>query len=179
MSQLIGKLRTLINDPAGEGQTFTDDDLQAFLDARRRDVRRDQLTVEPDGDGSYREYYSSYENWEQDAVLEDAGGNELSPASSEWLVGHWSFASSTPPPVFITGKVYDVYGAAADLLEAWAAKVALEYDVAVGDQRLSRSQKAKALLALAEQYKRRMMPTVAVMERGDTELPRGNFVLAK
>lgn len=166
MSDLIARVRRLTND-VGSTPIFDDDAVQEFLDARRLEVRRARLMASRNAAGEYLDYYAEYGNWEADAVLEDAGGNTLSPASSEWLVGHWSFSSSTPPPVFITGKVYDVYGAAADLLEAWAAKVALEFDFEADGGKFRRSQKREALLALAREYRRQAWPVMATMVRPD------------
>lgn len=169
MAQLIERLRVMIHDPAGDTATWGDEELQQFLDEHRKDVRREELVVKPNADGSFTDYYATYGYWEADATLEDAGGSKLTPASFEWIVGHWTFASSTPPPVYATGKVYDLYGAAADVLEAWAAREALEFDFSVGDQRFARSQKRQALLELAAQYEQQAWPEVAPM-RTDLEV---------
>ena len=56
----------------------------------------------------------------------------------------------------MTGKVYDVYAAAVDLLEAWQAKVALEYNFSAEGQSFQRSQKLAQLAALAETYRKRI-----------------------
>ncbi|NOZ27968.1 MAG: hypothetical protein GXP39_07950 [Chloroflexi bacterium] len=168
MADLITRLRRLIND-SGTSQTWTDDELQDFLDARRLDVRRARLRPETTwaaGTVTYTDYYADYGDWESDAVLEDADGDDLTPSSSDWLTGHWTFADQDPP-VFITGKSYDLYAAAADVLEAWAAKVALEFDFDADGGRFRRSQKREALLELAKRYRRRSRPQVAVMVRND------------
>jgi len=169
MADLITQLRCLVNDPAGASQTWSDDELQDFLDARRIDVRNARLRPETtwaDGDVTYTDYYADYGNWESDVVLEDAEGDDLTPASSDLLTGHWTF-SDQDPPVYATGKVYDLYAAAADVLEAWAAKVALEFDFQADGASFKRSQKREALLQLAKQYRIKSWPALAVQVRGD------------
>ena len=164
MAELISTLRKLTNASASD---FTDDQVQEFLDARRVEVRRARLVTTPDSNGEYHDYYSAFGNWEQDAVIEDGAGNAVTPTTSEWLVGHWGFTSNTPPPLFITGKAYDVYGAAADLLEAWAARVVLEFDFEADGASYKRHQKQKALLTLATQYRRLSWPQVVAQHRPD------------
>ena len=163
MSELIALLRKLTNASVND---FSDDEVQEFLDAHRLDVRLAPLRGEHDLAGQYFDYYADVGNWEQDAVLQDAAGNVLNPAVSEWLVGRWQFSDHTPPPVYITGKVYDVSGAAADILEAWAAKVALEFDFEDG-AKFQRSQKQKALLSLAREYRSKAWPIKVTQVRKD------------
>jgi hypothetical protein len=169
MADLITRLRRLIYDPPGPAQTWTDDELQDFLDARRWEVRHARLRPEStweSGTVTYTDYYADVGDWESDALLEDAGGNNLLPASSNFLVGYWTFPNQ-PPPVFITGKTYDLAAAAADVLEAWAARVSLEFDFSADGASFRRSQKREALLALANQYRMRMRPQVSIMVRED------------
>ena len=171
MVALISRVRELVNDPAGASEIFSDDTVQDALDAHRLDIHHARLepveTFSAGGTVTYLDYYASRGDWEEDAELQDAGGTLLSPSSNDWLVGHWVFASSTLPPVFITGKVYDVYGAAADVLEMWAAKTALEFDFQTDGQSFKRNQKQAALESLANRYRRRAWPMVAVMVRDD------------
>jgi hypothetical protein len=56
---------------------------------------------------------------------------------------------------YLTGRSYDLYGAAADVLEAWAANVALQFDFAEDDQSYKVSQKQRQLLRLAGHYRQR------------------------
>ena len=164
LSELISLVRRLTNAQVAD---FTDDQVQGFLDARRLDVVRAPLRSRPNSRGEYLDYYSDFPFWEPDALLEGAGGTALTPSVSEWLAGHWRFASHTPPPVYITGKAYDVYGAAADLLEAWASKVALEFDFSSDGGSFQRSQKREALLDLAKAYRRQSWAVSVVMYRDD------------
>ena len=47
MSALISHIRLLISDPAGATETFSDDELVTFADARRIDVLYQPLTPLP------------------------------------------------------------------------------------------------------------------------------------
>lgn len=64
---------------------------------------------------------------------------------------------------------YDLYAAAADLLEMWAAREKLSFDVTADGQTMHRSQKAATLLALAATYRRQQRPQVAMQVRSDVE----------
>ena len=61
----------------------------------------------------------------------------------------------------------DVYAAAADLLEAWAAKEKLAFDFDADGQSFKRSQKAQALLGLAREYRKKQLPQQVGMVRSD------------
>jgi hypothetical protein len=171
MADLISRVRLLINDPIGGGQVFTDQQVQDALDKRRSDVRYLELAgaeaVAPGGTVSYLDYYANRGDWEADEQLVDGSYNVLAPATADRLTGHWTFATDTEPPVYIVGKVYDVYAAAADVLEAWAAREKLAFDAEADGQAMSRSQKTKALLALAAEYRQQQRVAVVRQVRSD------------
>ena len=157
MTTLIDRLRMLINDPAGSDETFTDDDLQGFLDAARLDVFGELLSSVPElvaGATLYRAHMSQYAAWESDAALVDGAGATLTPTSSDPLVGRWDFTAGQVPPVYLSGKTFDLNGAAAAVLEAWAARVALAYDFSADGASYSRSQMAANLRAQAATFRR-------------------------
>jgi len=178
LADLITRLRKLINDPAGVSQTWDDNELQDFLDANRLDVRHAALRPEAtwsDGTVTYTDYYADYGNWESDVLLEEGHGDDLTPTASNLVAGHWTFAGQDPN-VYVTGKTFDLWATAADVLEAWAAKVALEFDFEADGGVYRRSQKREALLSVAAQYRRQARPRKATMVRddvGETE----NFAL--
>lgn len=143
MAALIARVRILINDVASP-QIFTDDQIQDVLDEGREDVVNRALQPKPTFSGStiqYLNYYHPYGGFESDYILKQYMTITVTPSSVEEIAGHFTFASSTLPPVYVaTGKIHDVYRAAADLMERRAAKVVLEYDVVVGGQTFRRSQ---------------------------------------
>jgi hypothetical protein len=195
MSDLISLARTMINDPAGSSQQFSDQQVQDRLDASRDDIRYESLLIAPSivntattnnqPETIFADYYSAYQWWEADVVLQgqDTSGNAwkvLTPLASDYIVGHWQF-ELTPftngtvpgqlPPLFATGKVYDVNRAAADLLEFWAASLSCAYDVTVDGQSLKRSQLMTAKLSMAAYYRRLAKPRIATMNRHDVMAP--------
>lgn len=169
MANLISLVRDLIGDPAGADQNFTDDQIERSLDVHRWEFR--YLPLKPlgtviTGNTEYRDWYSDEPYWESDAVLYSGSYAQLTPSSSDPLHGRWSF-SAHQPAVLISGKVYDPYGAAADLLEMWAGKVALEFDVNMDGAGMQRSQKQQALRELATQYSRQQRIVTAQQVRYD------------
>lgn len=190
MASLITKVRLLINDPSGGSQQFADTDVQDALDDWRRDVRYEQLTPAPTlsniggiaddpsqpGEAVYNwtDYYSAYQWWEQGEVLSDGHFITLTPASSDELQGHWTFALAAPgqyPPVFITGRVFDLYNAAADLLEMWSATLLASIDFTSDGQSFHLSQMSAGKQRLADLYRRRGLPASAKQMRRDLNSP--------
>jgi hypothetical protein len=172
MAGLITRLRRLIADPAGAGQVWTDDELQDALDARRQDARYLELapaeTIQPGGAVAYLDYYAPCGDWEDDEKLyHGSTWVELSPTSQDLIVGKWSFSAHQNPPVYLVGKAYDLYAAAANVLEAHAAKLKLKYDFASNGQQFQRSQQVSHLLSLAAQYRRRARAVLIPQVRGD------------
>lgn len=171
MAALIARVRLLINDTAGASQQFSDDDIQNVLDASRQDVYNGPLEAKPTYGGStisYLDYFASVGDWEDNAVLKQFLTVLVVPSVSEPIAGHWQFSTTTLPGVFITGRTYDVYRAAADLLERWAARWALSYDVNVDGQSLHRSQAGAALMNLAKQYRQQQRAFTIDTRRTDT-----------
>jgi len=171
MKPLLARLRVLVNDPGGTSQIFDDQTIQDVMDESRFDANYLALTPFPTYSGAtiqYLDYYSDdYGNWEDNAVFKQYRTLIVTPSSSENIVGHWTFAQSTLPPVFIIGASHDIYRAAADLLEREAARWTLSYDMMVDGQSLKRSQAAPALQALAHTYRMKQRPTSISVIRSD------------
>jgi hypothetical protein len=173
MATLIARVRILINDtlPLGSGQVFTDNDIEGVLDEGREDLVNAPLTPKPTFTGAtiqYLNYYYPYGGWESDYVLKQYLTITVTPSAVEEIAGHFTFSSSTLPPVYVaTGKLHDVYRASADLLERWAARWVLSYDVLVGGQQFKRSQATDALLKLAKSYRQKQRPKSISMVRSD------------
>jgi len=169
MIQLISLVRDLIGDPAGAEQTFSEDQIERSLDTHRWEIRYLPLKALPivvNGVTEYRDWYSDEVYWENDATLYDSTYTQLTPSSADPLHGRWSF-SVHQAAVLISGKVYDLYGATADLLEMWAGWVALEFDVDADGTGMKRSQKQQALRALAAEYRKQQRIVIAQQVRND------------
>jgi hypothetical protein len=191
MSDLITRVRTLINDPSGGSAVFTDQQVQDWLDRTRQVVRYELLTAAPDivpgspspAQFNWATYVSRYTDWEADEVIQGnlsgTAWHVLTPVTSDELTGRWTFdvvlptiSTSIPaqlPPVFITGKIYDPYLAAAYALEMWAAILTDAYDFMSDGQTFRRSQRMSGKMLLAEAYRRNAKPTIMTTHRGDLQ----------
>lgn len=162
MPTLVGRVRRLVGDPDQAARYFQDDTIQDALDEHRLDVRYFELsarvTYVTSGPVVWLDYYDGAYggNWEDDLLLTGFNWATLTPATSDTLTGHWTFAASQTPPVWITGKSYDVYAAAAQLVDERAAAVMLDFDVTSDKQSVLRSQKHAMLTARARELRKRM-----------------------
>lgn len=173
MANLITRVRELIDDAAGADEVFTDQQIQDTLDARRRRIVREPLaavsSVTAGGVTLYTEFYSAFGYWEEAATLQDGTYADLTAAvdTADYRVGKWTFTSSTNPPVYLSGVVYDLYGAAADMLEQWLAKVKTDYDFLSSGRTFKRSQQADGIERLMKMYRNRQWVTHSLMVRTD------------
>ena len=172
MAAIILRVRLLINDtlPVGQGQIFSDQQIQDVLDSTRQDLRYLALAPAPTYTGStinYLDYYADLTDWEDDLTLWQWRINAVTPATSENIVGHWTFAQTTLPPVYLIGKTYDIYRCAADLLERQAAQWALRYSMSVDGQSLQRSQVLTMLVELAKTFREKQRAHVIGVTRSD------------
>lgn len=174
MAALIARVRLLINDPAGTSQVFADQDIQDILDASRADVKNGVMVPKPTFVGSqiqFLDYYTKLGDWEDDLVIKQYLINQVTPATSEPIAGHWTFSTTTLPPLYISGKTYDLYRAAADLLERQAAMWVLRYTVNVDGQSLQRGQVTTALQNLAKTYRMKQRAGTIHTVRSDIRQP--------
>lgn len=169
MAALISRIRVLINDPAGGSQIWTDDQIQDVSDESRVDVVNAHLkpTLTYGSTLQYLNYYSEVGGWETDYVIMQNFSTTVTPSSAEPIAGKFTFAATTYPTLTITGKQHDIYCAAADLLERWAAKKALDFDVVVGGQTFRQAQVADALQKLARTYRAKQRPKTISLKRSD------------
>ncbi|MBX7251539.1 MAG: hypothetical protein K1X50_06100 [Candidatus Promineofilum sp.] len=154
MTALVDFVERLVNDPANEAHSR--DDIQAALDVYRIEARYEALTALPawvGGAVAYRVFDADAPYWETDGTLYDAAYSALTPTTSDWTAGRWTFAAEPLRPVTILGWNHDPYQAAADLLEQRAAALAEDYDFATGPDSFKRSQRHGQLLAMAARYR--------------------------
>jgi hypothetical protein len=192
MQYLIADVRKKIADPSSTNQQFSDSDIQSVLDTTRIDIRYEQLKAAPSFVNAastnnqpqyvFADFYSDYDHWETDLVLQGNDVNTLAswivlvPEASDYLTGHFIFqadaihsgvAPGQWPPVYITGKVYDIFAASADLLDMWAAQLTCKYDITQEGNSFKRSQWMTAKLRLADIYRRQAKPRISQMVRRD------------
>lgn len=177
MSDLIVRTRSLYGDPAGPNAKFDDQTIQDALDSERLDVNisdwRELLPYYSVVAGAWQwtEFYdpSNYGDWEADAVLYNAGLTLLTPTTSDYLTGHWSFgAVNQAPPVFVVGKTYDVYAAARKVVLRWIGLEATSFDFsAMRGTSFTVSQKREGLQMLADYLATEMRVRTARLVRRD------------
>lgn len=170
MANLIARVRTML--PPNSSMQFTDDVVEDALDMTRTDARYLTLLPAPTWSGTnilYLDYYTDQGlgNWEDDQTLWQFRTRAVIPSVSDNLVGHWTFASTTLPPVMLIGKTYDIWRAAADLCERWAAALALAYAFTSDGQTFNRQQATQALLSMARTYRLKSRPRNAKLIRDD------------
>ena len=174
MTALIARVRLMI---AESGTTiFQDQDIQDKLDECREDVRYELLTPQPTfanpGGIQYNDYYSGSPEqprgfWEADEVIIYGDFTTRTPLTSDEIVGHWTFSNQLPP-LLIAGKRYDVYRAAADLLdEKIASLAATQVDFSADGQSFHLSQQLAFLEKRALQYRRKARARKGALGRAD------------
>ena len=84
-------------------------------------------------------------------------------------MGHWQFAlQPTGIGVRATGKTYDLYASAADLLSWWVSQLKLTaLDVRIDSYSLSMQQQIPTLMGLIQQYRRLALPHTNRIFQGD------------
>lgn len=159
---------------------FSDEHMQEYLDAHRRDLWDVPAQAVPRriGGGSvvYYDYLVGAENLEATNagtavfLVRDGLGATLGTATYtvDYQRGAMTFTADTGGSArYVDARAYDLYGAAADVLEAWAAREKLSFDAQTEDQRFTRSQKHKQLLTMAAEYRRRAGATTVLTVRSD------------
>ena len=167
MAALIERVRLMVGDPVIAGtpttSVFTDQQIQDALDHHRTDVFQDRLVPRPTPTPTtvdYKDYQARAGFWEDDVTIVDATWTAVTPAGEDLNTGHWTFTVSENPPLFITGKAYDIYGAAVEILEAWqGSATALGIDSFAEDgQSFQFGQRTNKIAAMANEYRRKALP---------------------
>lgn len=169
LATIITRLRALIGDD-GATAVLSDGDLQAILDHNRGVSRYRELTAEVsyvNSVATYLTYHAHATDWEDGAALVDGDYTALTPDTTDLIAGRFTFAATTEPPVYISGNHFDIYNAAADALEIWAAKVAVQFDFSADGSSFSRSQQVDNLLAAAERMRGLAPARVGTLVRTD------------
>jgi len=174
MAALITRVRTMVYDPAGAAQTFTDDQVQNALDTSRTEQRFRLLQMvpsfQPGGAVQYLDYYADVGNWEDDYLLQDASYATITGTADvvEPIPGHWHFPTQPNGfAVHITGKTYDLFAAAADLCDAWAGITKLDFMMVTDRDRFERQQKFQMLTDLAQTYRAQAQVRVTRMQHSE------------
>jgi len=181
---LVDDLRRLASvgtaDYSLDGTNYwTDAQLQERLDERRAlTVEQDLLWIQQTGAGTAY-YQMASVSTPGDIEAGTAGGTIIDSEGGTitgWTAdrdGLISFAADTGGSAYsFTGYSYDLYAAAADVLENYAAAVADQFNFSTDDQSFDRSQKHEQLLRSAERYRARSSFGLG----GDTQMIRSDVV---
>jgi hypothetical protein len=166
MAALITRVSTLIDDASNT--TFTQQQVQDALDETR--ITHVYLLLQPVPLFSSGWRYTAFVSptgggWESDYTLVDSAYTSITPASAELTdEGRWEITSNgglyTADRIArLSGKQYDIYRAAAELLDTWASRLKLQYDLQSGAGVLGRHRSA-----LAQKYGQ-VAATAAAMRR--------------
>lgn len=153
METIIAMLRNLINDPASGGQ-FSDDQLQDALDDNRTSVVQSSLAPTPTytTSGAQNLSWASHRAPWETATLQDADYNVVTPASEDLRRGAWA-TSTHYDALLITGNAYNIYAAAADVLDTWCVILRTSIDVASSGDSVKANQLYTNMVDLAKRYR--------------------------
>ena len=157
LNYLIAKVRSNLGDSLGITETFSDEEIQDALDHRREDVYDLHLLVAPDD----RNFYSDRGGWWEEGVTFTTTNEEVisdvsTPAISlsNLIVGHWRVDGDLSS-LKLTGSQFDINAATADLLDAWLAKVKLEFDFLELGSTFKASQQSLMVETAARRFRAR------------------------
>jgi hypothetical protein len=190
MSDIIAELRLMANAGTADitiGSTtyWSDDQLQYVLDRNRMDVHQELLHYAERyvgaGEVEYYEYYSAYEWFEQTDggtlifVIEDAVGTDVGTAlyTADYQAGRVTFVSDTGgADYYLTGRIYDLNGAAADVWRRKMTQVAASssgFDWSTDNMSMKRSQTVNQAREMVNLFDGMRWPKTAVLTRGDID----------
>ena len=164
----------------GTANFWADDQLQIVLDRHRVDIYRDPLQPIPDHAGSavlsYTTYRSRWANLEatsggsQIFIVEDPVGTDKGTAtySVDYRRGIVTFGADQKGTVYyMTGRSYDVFGAAADVWRMKAGNAAKRFSFSTDGHNLQRNQILDHCMKMASYYEGQSRPEVVELRRSD------------
>jgi hypothetical protein len=151
---------------------FSDFQIQEALDARREEARywrpEMRMVIAPGGTSTqWLIFEAGVGPWEDDVVLMNSRFTPISPATTDNWTGRWTFTEQPNIPVMVNGWLYDVYGAAGDMMTMRATLESAAFDVSADGVSLNRSQKAKAYQERAYAYYAKARPRTSDLVRTD------------
>lgn len=176
-ASLLGRVRSLLGVELNNPLLPSDEEQQTVLDLHRETVGEEELypvrTIAPD---AYIEWQAKRGGFDtaakilnmndNRAVLESADFTEADP-----VIGSWSLTTGAAADITalsITGRRYDVHGAAADLGERMLAMLrASAVDVTDADASLKRNQQITTLQAVISGLRARQWVRSVPASRSD------------
>lgn len=174
---IIELVRRLVND--SDYNTYDNDEIQDALDVLRWEGRYLRLDAVPTrASGGVTTYVTfnapqPWGYWETDSVIYDNNFDPLTPSSSDWTAGRWTFSTEPTRQVTILGWSHDPYGAAAEILTQRGAALAEEIQsFSSVNGSFTYANKRSGPLQLAAKYKRMSRAAVGTgqMYRSDVNI---------
>lgn len=140
MVDLISRMREIIsNDDINA--SITDEQLQRYLDSHREHFTKLELTGNEQIDGSYSDEWIADEvRWDKSAIISDKNNIIVVPEYADEIIGYWK-TSIGYPELYVTGWVYDIFNAAADVIEQYSGQMADYFDFSADGASFNLSQK--------------------------------------
>jgi hypothetical protein len=179
MTDLITNLRGMTEAgtadyTSGVSTFWSDDQVQMILDRHKSIVDFAQMGIVYQRTGQTwmtKIYDAGQPNWEQPLVVKDAYGTVIGTAlyTVDYDQGRVIFANDTGMALYnVSGTIYNLYGAAAEIWRMKAAHYAGAYDLSTDNHSLKRSQLMAQANAMAVQYGVMANPGGSIFtERGD------------
>lgn len=195
MLPIIDKVREMIGDPASATMQFSQQQIQDALDESRFDVRYELLvaaptvtrTTGPTAEFVWILYLSQFQYWEADTAITQWGDfTQRTPVKVEFITGQWQFSYLIPdgqmvpdsdfpgqyPPIFVTGRSYDIYAASVKMLQLLKAKLMLTtFNFSAQGQSFQAEGIFATVNELISEYSRHIKPRMIALERTDAEHP--------
>ena len=172
MTNLVTRTQRLINDVSEA--TWTEEQVQEYLDQNRMRANQMALQAEPTRGPSattYTTFYAPYGNWEESVTLVDSGYNSVTADSLDYANGIFAFNSSQDNrPIMITGWYYDLYGAAADILEEKLSSNSDNYDFGADGGSYKRSQIGDKVKETVAHYRSLQWSRTVSLVRSDVNI---------
>jgi hypothetical protein len=184
MADNIYRVRTLAGAgtaeyTVGTASLWDDDQIANVLDRHRTDMVRQPLIREVTytGGGSVvytrfrspRGFLETVASGTAAFQIEDALGDARGTATytADYHTGIFDFTTDQMGTVlYARASSYDVYAAAGEVLDAWATKVAQDFDFTADGQSFARSQKVQALRSAASDMRKRARPRTTNLRTG-------------
>jgi hypothetical protein len=163
----------------GTANYFDDDQVQRILDRHRADVFDHVLAANPARSGGtlvYQTYVAGLDSWEETDggtatfVITALAGGTVVPSgwSADYQRGIVTFTADQGPVRFaVTGRRYDIYGAAAEVLRVWATQKKAACDFTIDGQAEFVEGQTRNMLSLAKEYAARAEPMTVALGRND------------
>lgn len=151
----------------------TDAQIEACLDQTESYYNLMPLTpverIGPGGKIVYNQFRAPMGDWEADAVIQTPHTwAYVEPVMADWVIGRWDMAESRPEGLYISGKTYDRFMAAALVCETiLASRELYTFTFSSGGESFNREALRRHYLEQAKLYRSQAHPLITDLVRSD------------